>query len=60
MADLDLRGTFATPTLEEWHAECVRLLKGPPGTEVVLSIARRGWAEPRTWPADAARPYSSG
>jgi len=35
--------------------DCVRLLKGPPGTQVVLSILRRGWSEPRTYTLTRAR-----
>ncbi|MDJ0522296.1 MAG: S41 family peptidase [Planctomycetota bacterium] len=35
--------------------ECVRLLKGPPGTQVVLSVMRRGWAEPRSFTITRAR-----
>jgi carboxyl-terminal processing protease len=27
--------------------DCVRLLKGPPGTRVILSVLRRGWPEAR-------------
>ena len=35
--------------------DCVRLLKGPPGTKVILSILRRGWAEPRSVTVTRAR-----
>ena len=35
--------------------DCVRLLKGPPGTQVILSIVRRGWSEPRTFTLTRAR-----
>ncbi len=35
--------------------ECVRLLKGPPGTQVQLTIMRRGWSEPRTFTLNRAR-----
>ena len=35
--------------------ECVRRLKGPPGTSVVVSIMRRGWLEPREFTLTRAR-----
>ncbi len=35
--------------------DCVRLLKGPPGTKVVLSIVRRGWLEPKPFTLTRAR-----
>lgn len=39
---IDGRSTEGLPV-----EECVRLLKGPPGTQVVVSIMRRGWMEVR-------------
>ncbi len=35
--------------------DCVRLLKGPPGTKVVVDILRRGWTEPRPFALTRAR-----
>jgi len=35
--------------------DCVRLLKGPPGTQVVLSIMRRGWSDPHPYTLTRAR-----
>jgi carboxyl-terminal processing protease len=35
--------------------ECVRLLKGPPGTPVTISIYRPGWPEPRDFTLTRAR-----
>ncbi|MDA1194946.1 MAG: S41 family peptidase, partial [Planctomycetota bacterium] len=35
--------------------DCVRLLKGPPGTQVIVSILRRGWAEPKPYSLTRAR-----
>jgi C-terminal peptidase prc len=35
--------------------DCVRLLKGPPGTQVILSILRRGWMEARPFTLTRAR-----
>ena len=35
--------------------DCVRLLKGPPGTRVVVDILRRGWAEARPYTLTRAR-----
>ncbi len=35
--------------------ECVRRLKGPPGTTVRLSVLRRGWPEPREFDLVRAR-----
>ncbi len=35
--------------------DCVRMLKGPPGTRVVVSIMRRGWTEVRPFTLTRAR-----
>lgn len=35
--------------------DCVRLLKGPPGTKIVVSILRRGWTEARDFTLTRAR-----
>ncbi|MDF1702376.1 MAG: S41 family peptidase [Planctomycetota bacterium] len=35
--------------------DCVRLLKGPPGTKVIVSILRRGWTEARPFALTRAR-----
>ncbi|MDJ0975980.1 MAG: S41 family peptidase [Planctomycetota bacterium] len=35
--------------------DCVRLLKGPPGTQVTISVLRRGWTEPRDFTLTRAR-----
>ena len=35
--------------------DCVRLLKGPPGTRVEVTIARTGWTEPKAFTLTRAR-----
>ena len=35
--------------------ECVRLLKGPPGTDVTITIFRPGWTEPKPFTLTRAR-----
>lgn len=35
--------------------ECVRRLKGPAGTKVVVTVTRRGWTEPRDFELTRAR-----
>ena len=35
--------------------ECVRLLKGPPGTDVTITIFRPGWSEPKPFTLTRAR-----
>lgn len=41
-APLGLRDAFPTPSLEQWHAECVRLLKGVPFEKQMLTSTYEG------------------
>ena len=43
------------PTEGLAQEECVRRLKGPAGTKVVISVMRRGWVEPRDFDLTRAR-----
>jgi carboxyl-terminal processing protease len=38
-----------TPTAGLSADECVKLLRGPPGTKVRMSVVRPGWTEPREY-----------
>ncbi len=49
---LDIDGTSTEGLSVE---DCVRLLKGPPGTEVTITIYRRGWDEGRPYTLNRAR-----
>ena len=49
---LDIDGTSTEGLSVE---ECVRLLKGPPGTAVTITVYRRGWDEGRPYTLNRAR-----
>jgi methylmalonyl-CoA mutase len=40
--DCDLRGDFPAPTLEQWHQECLHLLKGVPFAKQMLTRTYEG------------------
>lgn len=44
-----------TPTLGLTADECVKLLRGPAGTKVRISVVRPGWTEPREYTLTRAR-----
>jgi carboxyl-terminal processing protease len=43
----DIVAVNGQPTARRSTTEIIKQIKGPPGTEVILSIYREGWAEPR-------------
>ncbi len=43
----DITAVNGDPTSGRANEEIIKQIKGPPGTEVILTIYREGWAEPR-------------